>query len=90
MTLSGTNSIEGVNGGPHQRLYIPSLVSGDSQYPFRIGQDVRFEVIETTRDRQALVVLPDGREVDRAATELVTASANSSQTSLEEASTTHD
>lgn len=84
MTLSSTNSIEGVNGGGYHRLYIPSELSADSQYPLRTGQDVRLELVETECERQALVVLPAPLEVDQEATELTVQEGETVQASLEE------
>lgn len=84
MALSVTNAIEGVNGGGYQRLYIPAGLSGDSQYPFRVHQDVRLELVETTCERHALVILPTPLEVDREATEIGLQVADTIQASLEE------
>jgi len=70
MTLTAITEIEGVNGGDYQRIYVPARVSGDSQNPFEPGDDVRLELVETTCNRQVLVVTSDVLEVDPEETEL--------------------
>lgn len=70
LALRATAEIEGFNGGDYQRFYLPTALSGDSQYPFDSGQGVRLQLVETTCDRQVLVVSRDTLEVDLEETDL--------------------
>lgn len=85
MTLQATGEIERI-GGRYQRLYVPTRLSTDSQFPFRPGDGVRFSLVETTCDRQVLVVTSDALEVDPDQTAVeIRRSTNEIQTSLEDA-----
>jgi hypothetical protein len=91
MALRATGEIEGVGGGDYQRMYVPSRLSSDSQYPYEPGEGVRYQVVSTTCDREVLVVLPDTLEIDLEDTELdVRRSTTEVQTSLDEQEVTHD
>lgn len=68
--LTATGEIEGVGGGDYQRAYLPKGVTSDSQYPFQVGQKVRYQVVETTCGRRALVMVPEALEVDESSTDL--------------------
>jgi len=83
--LKTTGEIEGVSGGRYQRCYIPNAVSSDSQYPFAPGQKVRYQLIETTCGRWALVIVPEALEVDTEITDLeMQRSTSEVQTDLQE------
>jgi hypothetical protein len=65
MAEDATAKIEDVNGdGSYQRIYVKRALAGDSCWPFRAGQKVRMQLIETTCDRHAVVVTPAVLEVD--------------------------
>lgn len=70
MTLSETGKIERVNGGPYQRLYLPTGIIGDSAYPFRPRQHVRYELVSVGRT-YVLVVVPRELKIDRDETSIV-------------------
>jgi hypothetical protein len=71
MADDATATLEDVNGnGDYQRLYVKKTLADDSAWPFRTGQDVRLQLVETTCGRQAVVVTPATLEVDGELTEL--------------------
>jgi hypothetical protein len=71
MVDEATAKIEDVNGdGTYQRFYVKKALAGDSCWPFRPGQNVRLHLVETTCDRQALVITPAVLEVDQDATDV--------------------
>lgn len=64
--LRKTAEIEGVGSSDeYQRLYFPSKLTDDSQYPFDAGDGVRIENVTTSCDRRAIVILPETLEVNR-------------------------
>ena len=71
MAADATAKVEDVNGdGEYHRLYVKKTLTGDSAWPFRIGQHVRLQLVETTCDRHAVVVTPATLEVDQDVTAL--------------------
>lgn len=64
VALRATGEIEGFNGGDYHRFYLPTAISGDSQYPFDSGQGVRLQLVETVCGRQVLAITPETLEVD--------------------------
>lgn len=84
MARSATNELERV-GGDYCRLYLPARLARDSAFPFRPGDGVRVEIVETTCEREVLVITPDALEVDVDATALaVGRSSREVQTALDE------
>ena len=71
MAADATATLEDVNGnGDYHRLYVKKALAGDSAWPFRAGQNVRLQIVETTCERQAVVVTPATLEVDDELTDL--------------------
>lgn len=70
MVRSVTTVIRSVSGGEYQRLYLKTGLTGDSAYPYAVGDPVRAQLVGTTGDKEVLVVLPVTLEVDVDATEL--------------------
>lgn len=70
MSRRATSEVEGVNGGDYQRLYVPTRLSSDSQYPYDPGDGVRLQTVTTVCDREVLVVVPDALEIKDDATDL--------------------
>lgn len=69
--LRKTAEIEGVGSSDeYQRLYFPSKLTDDSQYPFDAGDGVRIENVTTSCDRRAIVILPETLEVNRDETDI--------------------
>ena len=86
MVRKKTSEIEGVGpDGEYQRIYIPAKLSSDSSYPFETGDGVRLQVVETTCNREVLVLTRDTLEVDLAETDLeIQTASDVVQTDLEE------
>jgi hypothetical protein len=71
MAADATATLEDVNGnGDYHRLYVKKTLADDSGWPFRTGQDVRLQLVETTCGRQAVVVTSAALEVDEDITDL--------------------
>lgn len=71
MVLEATVAVEDVTGtGDYQRLYAQKSLVSDSAWPFRPGQNVRMQLVETTCERTVLVVVPATLEVDTDASAL--------------------
>ena len=88
MVRSKTGEIEGVGNTEYQRLYIPNQLRTDSTYPFKAGDAVRLQLVETTCGREVLVVVSDALEVDVEKTEVeIQRSTKEVQTDLLEGST---
>ena len=88
MVRSKTGEIEGVGATEYQRLYIPNQLRTDSTYPFTAGDPVRLQLVETTCEREVLVVVPETLEVDVEETEIeIKRSTREIQTDLVEGST---
>lgn len=60
--MRATTQVEAV-AGEYQRLYIPSDLSRDSQYPFTPGDNVRLQVLETENNRPVVAIVPYQLEV---------------------------
>ena len=64
MAREANTEVEGVNGGDYQRLYLPTRLTSDSQYPYEAGDGVRVELVSTDCGRVVPVVVPASLEVN--------------------------
>lgn len=71
MADSFTTDLEELNGGDCGRVYLGKDLVVDSLFPFRPGQGLRVEIVETTGGKHVLGIVPDTLEIDKEATDLV-------------------
>lgn len=70
MPVRNTTQIEAVTGGPNQRVYIPQKFRVQHDYPFRPGESVALQLVETSDGRPVVVMTKETIQVDEEITEI--------------------
>lgn len=70
MPVRETTKIEAVTGGPNQRIYVPSDMRVQHDYPFRAREPIALQVVETVCGREVVVLTKETVQVDEDKTTL--------------------